>query len=451
MIGNSNIVVLGGRESGTGAALLARAKGHSVFVSDAKELKSTYKYQLQAAKIPFEEGKHSEDKILQANEIIKSPGIPFNTPLVQKAIKKGIPVIDEIEFAFRYTKAKIIAITGTNGKTTTSLLIYHILKTTRLNVCLAGNIGHSLSMQLVKASYDYIVLEISSFQIEGLKKFKPKVAVILNITPDHLDRYGNEIGNYMNTKFGLLKNMSLSDVFIYSDDDKLIKDGIKKHTPLTRHVPFSLTKPKLDRALYYENQMYFDLNLTEEHLFKIPVAELPIRGKHNIQNAMAAILACATVQTNTEYIKKAISTFKNADHRIEFIKEIDGVSYYNDSKATNVESTFYALESFKEKVIWIAGGKDKGNNYAIIEPLVSEKVKALICLGIDNQKLKNAFSETVPHIKESQDIREAVKMTKEVASNGDVVLLSPACSSFDLFTDYEDRGNQFKNAVKALS
>jgi UDP-N-acetylmuramoylalanine--D-glutamate ligase len=398
--------------------------------------------------IGFEEGMHTEEKILSASEIIKSPGIPEKVAIVQKALEKGIPVIDELEFAFRYSKGKVIAITGTNGKTTTTLLTYHLLQKGGLNVGLGGNVGESWAAQLVDGDKDWWVLEVSSFQIDGIKALKPAVAILTNITPDHLDRYNYKLENYIASKVSLFKNMDENDAAIYWLDDQLIQSGFQKVNLKADQFPFSLKEPQNKGG-------YFDGNdITVQAAGKkltINPKDIILKGTHNMLNTMCATLAATLAGVSEEAIREGLKDFQNAAHRMEPVATIEGIAFINDSKGTNVDATAYALDSFKQPLIWIAGGVDKGNDYAALYPLTDGNVKMLICLGVDNEKLKKAFSGRIPEIKETQSIVEAVALGLEFGKEGDVVLLSPACASFDLFKNYEDRGNQFKAAVAALT
>jgi UDP-N-acetylmuramoylalanine--D-glutamate ligase len=451
----TNIVILGGGESGAGAALLAKAKGFTVFLSDKGKLADKYKSILLDNGIPFEEEQHTEDRILAAGEIIKSPGIPDKTELIRKARQKGIPVISEIEFAARYTKAKLIGITGSNGKTTTTLLTYHLLKNAGLNAGLGGNIGESFAKQVIEDSFDCYVLELSSFQLDNSYEFNPHIAVLLNITPDHLDRYDYTFQKYIDSKFRILQNQTSDNFFIYYADNEPIShelDGrqlIPIGLPITTEFPKSLIgKPNV--SYLKDDVITVNFEYGHHEPLRIPMSEMTIKGRHNAINAMAATLVCRVLNVPEEKIREGLKTFKNAPHRLEPAGEKDGVTFVNDSKATNVDSVFYALGSFTQPLILIAGGVDKGNDYSQIEALVHEKVKALICLGKDNAKLQEYFNGKVPVIRETQDIRQAVKMGLELGEPGDVVLLSPACASFDLFRNYEDRGEQFKAAVKQI-
>lgn len=438
------IVILGAGESGTGAALLAKAKGYDVFVSDSGAVKDKYKAELNAAGIAFEEGQHSGEKILDAKILIKSPGIPDKAPIMQQAASLNIPVIDEIEFAFRHTDAKIIAITGTNGKTTTTLLAYHLMKEAGFNVGLAGNVGFSMARQVASKTFDWYVLEISSFQLDGTETFKPEIGILLNITPDHLDRYDYTMQNYVNSKFQLIENMTRQEYFIYYADDTVIGQEIRTRSVVPQQIPVSLRSDADAGVKYDGGKMTFGL----KEKFSIDQSGTTLKGPHNLINTMAAVSAVYLAGAPLEAIRAGLKTFVNAPHRLESVGVINGVEFVNDSKATNVDSVVYALGSYDRPLVWIAGGIDKGNDYSIIRDAVKQKVRALICLGKDNEKLKKAFGDTVPVIKETQNVKELVSMALEVAKEGDVVLLSPACASFDLFRNYEDRGDQFRSAVK---
>jgi UDP-N-acetylmuramoylalanine--D-glutamate ligase len=444
---SERIVILGGGESGTGAAILAKAKGFDVFVSDSGKLADNYRNDLAAHGIAFEEGGHTEEKVLNANLIIKSPGIPKKADIVKKAKAKKIVVIDEIEFACRYLKGKIIAITGTNGKTTTTLLTYHLLKTAGLNVALAGNVGESLARKVAAADYDWYVLEISSFQLDGTKKFHPHIGVLLNITPDHLDRYDHKMVNYINSKFKLIKNMTSKDYFVYFLDDKVSGPEARQRSTEAYRVEMSLDPEAITAARYDGKKMVFQFG---KKSFKIAQSDTTLKGAHNLVNTMAAVSAAYLAKVPDAAIREGLKTFKNAPHRLEPVGTINGVEFVNDSKATNVDSVIYALGSYTQPLIWIAGGQDKGNDYNLIKEEVKKKVKTLICLGKDNEKLKRFFTPVVPKVMETQDVKSLVRMALEEARPGDVVLLSPACASFDLFKNYMDRGNQFREAVQQL-
>jgi UDP-N-acetylmuramoylalanine--D-glutamate ligase len=464
------IVILGGGESGVGAALLAKAKGFEVFLSDKGLLSDKYKETLSQNNIPFEEGEHTESKILDANEVIKSPGIPDKVALIKKLQSLKIPVISEIEFASRYTKAKIIAITGSNGKTTTTLLTYHILKNAGLNVGLAGNVGESFAKQVIEDTFDYFVLELSSFQLDNCFDFKADVAILLNITPDHLDRYDYVFQNYIESKFRILQNMGSANDFIFYQESEALMGELSKRNDLTvNRLPVSIAPPApkggastrlLDsktppsgvgrptlRGLLQNDILHIQY---QQNTFDFPVSELPIKGSHNAINAMCAVLACKSLGLDNEQITSGLKSFQSVEHRLEPCGEIKGVKYINDSKATNVDSVFYALGSYDEPIILIMGGVDKGNDYRQIEQLVEQKVKALICMGTDNSKLVEFFGKKVPMIFTVDSMQKAVQLSSDLGTEGDVVLLSPACASFDLFKNYEDRGRQFKAAVAGL-
>ena len=444
---NKRIVVLGAGESGAGAAVLAKVKGFDVFVSDMSLIKDTYKALLNKYEIEWEDGRHSIEKILNADEIIKSPGIPDTAPVIREIQKKGIPIISEIEFAGRYTHAKMICITGSNGKTTTTLLTYHILKNAGLNVGLAGNVGKSLALQVATENFDYYLIELSSFQLDNMYKFKADIAVLLNITPDHLDRYGYDMQNYINAKFRITQNQTPNDAFIYWNDDPIITKELKAHDLKARLYPFSEEKEEGVKAYTENNQIVIDapndtLTITED--------DLALQGRHNLYNSMAASISAKVLDIKKEDIREGLKDFKGVEHRLEKVARVRGVEFINDSKATNVNSCWYALESMRTKVILILGGKDKGNDYSEIEELVKEKVNAIICLGVDNSKLHAFFEGKVPHIEDASSMKEAVDKAFACAQKGETVLLSPCCASFDLFKSYEDRGEQFKECVRNL-
>jgi UDP-N-acetylmuramoylalanine--D-glutamate ligase len=440
------VVILGGGESGTGAALLAKSKGFDVFVSDQGSLKEKYKVDLTREGIAFEEGVHTADKIMNASLAIKSPGIPDKSEMVKKLKAAGIPVIDEIEFAYRYiTDGKIIAITGTNGKTTTTLLTYHLLKSAGFSVALAGNVGESLARKVAAGKHDWYVLEISSFQLDGTTSFKPSIGILLNITPDHLDRYDYKMENYVESKFRVLKNMDESGDFIYYEGDPVTGAEVTKRKFAARRVPVSLTEK--NATIHFDGaEMVFGL----KEKFSIKQSETTLKGPHNLINTMSAVSAAYLAGVGIDPIRTALKTFKNAPHRLESVAVINGVEYVNDSKATNVDSVVYALGSYQQPLVWIAGGLDKGNDYNIIKDDVKKKVRTLICLGVDNEKLRKFFGGIVSEIHETRSVKELVKIAQASAKAGDVVLLSPACASFDLFKNYEDRGDQFRAAVLEL-
>ncbi|GAB3334611.1 UDP-N-acetylmuramoyl-L-alanine--D-glutamate ligase [Hymenobacter humi] len=455
MTAKTNIVILGAAESGVGAALLAQAKGHGVFVSDRGAIQADYKEKLTQAGIPFEENQHTLERILQADEVVKSPGIPEKAPVIQALREKKIPIISEIEFAGRYTKAKCICITGTNGKTTTTLLTYHLLKSAGLNVGLAGNVGYSLAEQVIADAHDYYVVELSSFQLDDTHTFQPWVAVLLNITPDHLDRYGYSLESYAQSKLRIARNLDSEGSFIYNIDDEVTGRYFQSAFLQTHLLPFSLhNQPEVHLAGYYTSEDQLCTNLTagidKREDQPVSTANSPLIGQHNRQNTLAAVLVARVAGLSTEQIEAALATFQNADHRLQPVGDINGARFINDSKATNVEAAWYALDGIKQPIIWIAGGTDKGNDYSSLLGLAQNRVKALICLGIDNAKLRAAFDGVVPHVEETQSMADAVQRAAALAAPGDVVLLSPCCASFDLFKNYEDRGRQFAAAVQAL-
>jgi UDP-N-acetylmuramoylalanine--D-glutamate ligase len=441
------IAILGAGESGVGAALLAKSKGFDVFVSDMGQIKEKYQDKLETAGIPYEAGTHTFERILDATEIIKSPGIPDKAAIIQEAVKKDIPVISEIEFAGRYTDAKFICITGTNGKTTTTLLTYHLLKNAGLNVALAGNIGESLAEKVLEDQYEYFVVELSSFQLDNMYKFKAHVAVLLNITPDHLDRYEFSMEKYAASKLRITQNMGSSDFFVFNADDENITRAFKSEKFAGTTVPFSLQGAKHAKA-YYEGES-IEVDVTQ-CAGKIDASDSLLIGKHNQYNTLAAVAVAKLLQVSDSVIESALATFQNKEHRLELVGEAKDVTYINDSKATNVEAVWYALEGIKSPIIWIAGGVDKGNDYSSLENLAREKVKVLVCLGKDNKKLQDTFRRIIPVIAETTSIEYAIRLSRSLAEPGDVVLLSPACASFDLFNNYEHRGQRFKEAVDKI-
>lgn len=444
-------MVLGSGESGVGSAILAKQKGFDVFVSDKGIIKENYKTQLLEEKILFEEGTHTEEKILNAFEVIKSPGIPDKTEMIQKLKAKNIPVISEIEFASRYTSAKKICITGSNGKTTTTLLTYHILKNAGYKVGLGGNIGKSFALQVAKENFEYFVLELSSFQLDDMYDFTADIAVLLNITPDHLDRYEYKFENYAASKFRIVQNQSEQNYFVYNADDEVITGFMKHHKINSTLVPFSIKKPiEGDGAFLNENQITINYKPNQNKPLIMTIEQLALQGKHNVYNSMAASLAARIVDVRKDVIRESLQDFQNIEHRLEFVASINGIEFINDSKATNVNSTWYALESMQKPVVWICGGQDKGNDYNELTELVKANVKAIICLGKDNKKIINAFKGIVDIIVETDNAADAVAASYKIGKKGDVVLLSPACASFDLFKNYEDRGMQFKAAVRSL-
>lgn len=445
---NKKIVVLGGGESGVGAAILAKDKGMDVFLSDYGKIAPHYKQQLIDEGIAWEEGGHDESRILAADEVIKSPGIAPTAPIMVKIAERGIPVISEIEFAGRYTDAKMVCITGSNGKTTTTLLTYHILKNAGINVGLAGNVGRSLALQVAREHHDVYVIELSSFQLENMYEFKANIAVMLNITPDHLDRYDYKMQNYVNAKFRIIRNLTPEDAFIFWQDDPVIQAQLRQVTTEARMYPFSEHLEK-DVDAYIDADDELVLN-TSHTLLKMPRNHLALHGLHNLYNSMAAGLSACLLDIRKEDIRRALEDFEGVEHRLEYVATVNGVRYINDSKATNVNSCWYALESMPKGVVLILGGKDKGNDYTEIEPLVKEKVKAIVCMGKDNAKLLDFFTGKVDAIYDTHSLQDAVDTCAAIAASGDTVLLSPCCASFDLFSSYEDRGRQFKDAVKRL-
>ncbi len=447
---NKRLVILGSGESGVGSAILAKQKGYEVFVSDKSEIKEKYKTQLQTNEIAYEEGQHTEEKILNATEVIKSPGIPDKVELVVKLREKNIPVISEIEFAGRYTSAKTICITGSNGKTTTTLLTYHILKNAGYNVGLAGNVGKSFAYQVATENFDYYVLELSSFQLDGMYNFCADVAVLLNITPDHLDRYDYKFENYAASKFRIIQNQSKANHFVYNADDEVIMSYINSRVITSTLIPFSIKQPLEGNAAYLNsNQLTLNYKPEQEPLI-MTIEQLALQGKHNVYNSMAAAMVSRIVDVRKENIRESLQDFQGVEHRLEFVASINGIEFINDSKATNINSTWFALESMQKPIVWICGGQDKGNDYNELLELVQGKVKAIICLGKDNKKIINAFKSSVEIIVETDNARDAVAASYKIGKKGDVVLLSPACASFDLFQNYEDRGMQFKGAVRSL-
>ena len=444
---NNILVILGAGESGVGAALLAQKKGLKVFVSDLSEIKDQYKEELNAHSIAWEEKQHTEEKILSAAEVIKSPGIPDKAPIIKKLREKGIPVISEIEFAGRYTSAKKICITGSNGKTTTTMLTYHILKQAGLNVGLAGNVGTSFARQVAEDNFDYYVLELSSFQLDGMCDFKADIAILLNITPDHLDRYEYNFQNYINSKFRIIQNMTEKDYFIYWNGDPVIREELKKRDIKVTKCPFALKKEQ-DTVAHVANEN-LEISMQNKQL-DMEIEKLSLRGEHNIYNSMAAGISACIADINKESIRESLSDFKGVEHRLEYVARVRSITFINDSKATNVNSCWYALQSMKTPVVLILGGTDKGNDYAEIEHLVKEKVRAIVCLGVDNSKLHQFFDGKVNTITDARSMQEAVEKAFHLAEKGDTALLSPCCASFDLFKNYEDRGCQFKKEVKNL-
>lgn len=444
---SKRISILGGGESGAGTAVLAKKQGWDVWLSDAGPIKEKYQALLREYDIPFEEGGHNEELILGSDLIMKSPGIPDKAPIVKKALEKGIDVISEIEFASTYTDAVIIGITGTNGKTTTTLLTHHLLVKAGLNAGLAGNVGKSFALQVATEHYDYYVLELSSFQLDGIRTFRPHIAILTNITPDHLDRYDYKFENYIASKFRITMNQREGDIFIAGYDSEPVREGLKRFP--TRAAVYTFSQEKLDRPGAYIEDHRIIINIINKE-FDMYINELALQGKHNAYNSMAAGIAARLLDIRKESIRDSLSDFKNVEHRMEFVAKVKGVEYINDSKATNVNSAFYALESMTAPTIWIAGGVDKGNDYAELLPIVKGKVKVLICLGEGVEKLRETFGDAIEQIYHVNSMRDAVSSAYRLGQKGDVVLLSPACASFDLFENYEDRGNQFKQWVREL-
>ena len=444
---HEKIIILGAGESGTGAAVLAKKQGYEVFVSDAGEINQKYRKRLKDHEVPYEEGSHSMKQILQAREVIKSPGIPDNAPVVEQIRKAGIHVISEIEFAGRYIKGKKICITGSNGKTTTTNLIWHIMKKAGRRVAMAGNVGKSLALQVAEEIADYYVIELSSFQLDGMFDFKADVAILLNITPDHLDRYGYDMENYIRSKLKIIQNMKEGDAFIYCYDDPVLQERIPSLEIIAKKLSFSLLEKREQTAWVEKEQLIINY---KKNILKMSIMNLALQGKHNVYNSMAAGIAGQVLNIRKEVIRESLSDFKGVEHRLEPVLKVHGIQFINDSKATNVNSVWYALETMKTSVVWIAGGIDKGNDYSALSQVVREKVKALVCLGTDNGKLVEAFRDIVPTIVETRSMEEAVRNAYFLAANGDTVLLSRACASFDLFDNYEDRGRQFKQAVRNL-
>lgn len=441
------LVILGGGESGVGTAILGKKKGYDVFVSDFGKIKDNYKEVLALNKLDWEEEQHTEEKILNADVVMKSPGIPDKSPIVKMLRKKGIPIISEIEFAYQFIDVKTIGITGSNGKTTTTMLTHHLLKQGGLNMGLAGNIGKSFAWQVAEGKHEGYVLEISSFQLDGIDEYKPDIAVITNISPDHLDRYDYKYELYIASKFRITMNQTEDDFLIYDADDEAIVKWLDENTVGAKKIPFSLIK-ELKEGIYIKDNTIIS-NITNDE-FTMPINELSLEGKHNVKNAMAATAVAQLMRIRKETIRESLSNFQGVEHRLEKVLKIQNVQYINDSKATNTNATFFALESMTAPTVWIVGGVDKGNDYDELMPLVREKVKAIICLGVDNQKILNAFGNVIDVMVETAGMNEAVKAAQKLAERGDVVLLSPACASFDLFESYEDRGKQFKAAVQNL-
>lgn len=441
------LVILGGGESGVGTAILGKQKGYDVFVSDFGTISTKYQNVLNHYDIVWEQNGHTESLILNANEVMKSPGIPEKAPIVKALMAKNIPVISEIEFAARYTKAHITAITGSNGKTTTTLLTYHLLKEAGLNVGIAGNIGKSFAWQVAEENFDYYVLEISSFQLDGCFSFRPNIAIIMNITPDHLDRYDYKFENYVASKFRITQCQQEDDFLILDADDDAILNYRIKNQINAKILTFSVEQEVSNGAFLNQNNMEFNI---KEESFSIDKEVVSMQGKHNLKNAMAASSTATLLNIRKQTIRESMMNFQGVSHRLEHVAKVNNVTFINDSKATNVNSVFYALEGIKAPIVWIAGGVDKGNDYLELMPLVREKVKALVCLGIDNKKLINTFGDVVDTLIEVDSMEEAVRLSQNLSESGDTVLLSPACASFDLFDNYEDRGDQFKEAVRNI-
>jgi UDP-N-acetylmuramoylalanine--D-glutamate ligase len=448
MENRERIVILGAGESGTGAAILGRSKGFDVFVTDAGKIKPFYRDMLDEYHIIYESGGHTERLILNATEVIKSPGIPESVPIIKLLRKKGIRIISEIEFAGRYTNAKKICITGSNGKTTTTSLIHHMMRKAGLNVGIAGNLGHSFAYQVATESYDYFVLELSSFQLDGMFEFKADIAIMLNITPDHLDRYDYNFQNYVDSKFRVTQNLTEEEYFVFCSDDEITIKELEKIVSRAEQLPFAYQKKEKDVA-WVEDEANLHIEFDDVD-FSMSVHELSLKGRHNTYNSMAAGIAGNVLKIRNEVIREALMDFQGVEHRLETVTRVHGINFINDSKATNVNATWYALESVKGCSVWIVGGVDKGNDYSELNNLVENKVKAIVCLGKDNERVIKAFEGKVESIVESQSMDEAVKAAYFLARDGETVLLSPACASFDLFESFEDRGRQFKDAVRRL-
>jgi UDP-N-acetylmuramoylalanine--D-glutamate ligase len=443
---NRHIAILGAGESGVGAAFLAKKEGWNVFVSDAGPIKDSFKQELDELGVEWEENGHAEDRILDVDLVIKSPGIPEKAPLIKKLREKGVKIISEIEFAGYYNTAKTICITGSNGKTTTTMLTYHILKKAGIRVGLAGNVGASFAKQVAEKEYDWYVLELSSFQLDDMHEFRADIAILTNITPDHLDRYNYEMQNYTNAKFRILQNQTENDWFIFNADDPIIAKEVAQRKIVAQQAAFSLTTPQ--EVGGYINKQQLTINIKDQ--FTMSIHDLALKGKHNAQNSLASGVAARILEIRKEIVRESLEDFVNVEHRLEFVAKVHGIEFINDSKATNVNSTWFALESMEHPTVWIVGGVDKGNDYSELMDLVKEKVKAIICLGVDNKKLIESFSGVVDSIVEARSAMEAVAYGYRLAKKDETVLLSPACASFDLFENYEDRGNQFKEAVRAL-
>ncbi|HLG04443.1 MAG TPA: UDP-N-acetylmuramoyl-L-alanine--D-glutamate ligase [Bacteroidia bacterium] len=441
------LVIIGAGESGTGAAVLAKQKGFEVFVSDMSAIKEKYRNVLSHHGIKWEEGQHTTSQILNADEVIKSPGIPSTVPLIRELKQKKVPVVSEIEFAARYTQAKMICVTGSNGKTTTATIVHHILSRAGLNVALGGNIGSSFAKLVAEDQHDHYVLELSSFQLDDMYDFRAHIAILTNITPDHLDRYENSLEKYAASKFRISQNQQPDDAFIYCRDDQMTMIEMQKRNIVARKFPFTIKSRVDEGAWLNQNEIIINVNHNPLHM---TIEELALQGKHNIYNSMAAGIAARLLEVRKDAVRESLSDIQNVEHRMEFVARINNIDFINDSKATNVNSTWYALESTDSPVVWIVGGVDKGNDYSALFGLVKEKVKAIICLGTENSKIISAFGDKVETIVEAHSAQEAVNLSYRLASKGDTVLLSPACASFDLFENYEERGQQFKAAVRSL-
>src|SRR5690554_338609 len=440
------LVILGGGESGVGAALLGKKLGFQVFLSDKGKLKDNYREKLIQNEIEFEEERHTESKVLEADLVVKSPGIPSKVEIIQKLKERHIPIVSEIEFASRYTDAKVIAVTGSNGKTTTSSLLHHILAEAGLKVSIGGNIGKSFAELVVQDDHDYYVLEISSFQLDDVVSFKPYIAILLNITPDHLDQYDYKLELYARSKFKITENQSEEDYFVYNFDDDNVLELIKDINTKAKKVPYSMSENVNEGSFADDEKVTMNF---PDHV-ELPVSEFSLKGKHNISNTMAAATVANILKIRKETIKRSLYDFRAVEHRLEFVLKVGGVEFINDSKATNVNAVYYALESMSRDTVWIVGGVDKGNDYSELLPLVKKKVKAIVCLGVDNEKIIKAFGDFIPNIAEATNMKDAVRKAYVFSNKGDTVLLSPACASYDLFESYEDRGNQFKKEVKQL-
>ncbi len=441
------LVILGAGESGLGAAVLGMKQGYDVFVSDGGKIKDNYKAQLKEWKIEYEEAKHTEEKILNADVVMKSPGIPEKAEMVKKIRKQGIKIVSEIEFGSWFTNAQIVGITGANGKTTTTALTYHIMKSGGMNVGLGGNIGKSFAYQVATENFDYYVLEISSFQLDDIEKFRPNVAVLTNITPDHLDRYNYELQNYVTSKFNITKNQNEKDFFIFCADDEITMANMDKYPTKAQKIPFAYDKEFTEGGFVQNENLIINHN---QNQFTMSIQELGLSGRHNVYNSLAAGIVANVYGLRKEQIRESLSDMKSLEHRMESVAKVRNIEFINDSKATNVNSTWYALESMNKPIIWIAGGIDKGNDYAVLDPLVKKKVRGMICLGLDNTKLHSAFGKMVDIMVNVTNMGDAVRMAYQLGNPGDCVLLSPSCASFDLFENYEDRGKKFKEEVIKL-